>query len=74
MLAGLDAPWIFNGKVERSQRIDAEEFYRPLNGVVIDDADIFNEKLQERKHFYNFARPPAPGGLDLMDRCWMRHW
>ena len=26
-----------NGKVERSHRIDAEEFYRMLDGVVIDD-------------------------------------
>lgn len=36
-----------NGKVERSHRIDAEEFYRLLDGVVIDDADVFNEKLKE---------------------------
>jgi len=36
-----------NGKVERSNRIDKEEFYRMLNGVVIDDANLFNEKLQE---------------------------
>jgi transposase InsO family protein len=27
-----------NGKVQRSHRIDAEEFYRLLDGVVIDDA------------------------------------
>jgi hypothetical protein len=27
-----------NGKVERSHRIDAEEFYRLLDGTVIDDA------------------------------------
>jgi hypothetical protein len=39
-----------NGKVERSHRIDAEEFYRLLNGVVIDDAEVFNEKLQEWEH------------------------
>jgi hypothetical protein len=36
-----------NGKVERSHRIDAEEFYRMLDGVVIDDADVFNNKLRE---------------------------
>ena len=36
-----------NGKVERSHRIDAEEFYRLLDGVVIDDAKVFNDKLQE---------------------------
>ena len=46
-----------NGKVERSHRIDAEEFYRLLEGVVIDDADVFNEKLLEWEHFYNYARP-----------------
>jgi transposase InsO family protein len=35
-----------NGKVERSHRIDSEEFYRLLKGVVIDDAKVFNDKLQ----------------------------
>lgn len=34
-----------NGKVERSHRIDADEFYRMLDGVVVDDAKIFNAKL-----------------------------
>ena len=51
-----------NGKVERSHRIDAEEFYRLLDGVVIDDAEVFNHKLQEWEDFYNFNRPH--GGLD----------
>jgi transposase InsO family protein len=51
-----------NGKVERSHRIDAEEFYRLLDGVVIDDTRLFNEKLQEWEDFYNFHRPH--GGLD----------
>jgi transposase InsO family protein len=46
-----------NGKVERSHRIDAEEFYRMLEGVVIDDTELFNDKLQEWEHFYNFDRP-----------------
>jgi transposase InsO family protein len=36
-----------NGKVERSHRIDAEGFYRMLEGVVIDDTDLFNDRLQE---------------------------
>ncbi|MFJ6565257.1 hypothetical protein ACIQMV_36530 [Streptomyces sp. NPDC091412] len=36
-----------NGKVERSHRIDAEEFYRLLDGVVIDDAEAFNYKWRE---------------------------
>jgi transposase InsO family protein len=50
-----------NGRVERSHRIDAEEFYRMLDGVVIDDAGLFNDKLQEWEDFYNFHRPH--GGL-----------
>jgi transposase InsO family protein/transposase-like protein len=46
-----------NGKVERSHRIDADEFYRMLAGVVIDDTKLFNEKLQEWENFYNYNRP-----------------
>src|SRR6266540_2035100 len=46
-----------NGKVERSHRIDAEEFYRMLDGVVVDDAKLFTTKLQEWEDFYNFERP-----------------
>jgi hypothetical protein len=33
--------------IERSHRIDAEEFYALLDGLVIDDAKIFNNKLKE---------------------------
>jgi transposase InsO family protein len=50
-----------NGKVERSHRIDAEEFYRLLDGVVIDDTQLFNDKLAEWENFYNYHRPH--GGL-----------
>ena len=50
-----------NGKVERSHRIDAEEFYRLLDGVVIDDTKLFNDKLPEWEDFYNYDRPH--GGL-----------
>jgi transposase InsO family protein len=50
-----------NGKVERSHHIDDEEFYRILDGVLIDDAEIFNNKLQESETFYNYHRPH--GGL-----------
>lgn len=46
-----------NGKVERSHRIDEEEFYQMLKGVVIDDSKLFNEKLREWENFYNFQRP-----------------
>lgn len=44
-----------NGK----DRIDQEEFYRMMTGVVIDDADLFNEKLREWEDFYNYKRPHA---------------
>ena len=50
-----------NGKVERSHRIDAEEFYRLLDGAVIDDAKVFNDKLREWEEYYNYDRPH--GGL-----------
>jgi transposase InsO family protein len=50
-----------NGKVERSHRIDAEEFYQLLDGVVIDDTKVFNDKLAEWETFYNYHRPH--GGL-----------
>ena len=51
-----------NGKVERSHRIDAEEFYRLLEGITIDDTDMFNDRLREWEDYYNFERPH--GGLD----------
>jgi transposase InsO family protein len=50
-----------NGKVERSHRIYAEEFYRLLDGVIIDDTNLFNDKLQEWEDYYNYHRPH--GGL-----------
>ena len=58
-----------NGKVERSHRIDNEEFYRQLDGVVIDDTGLFNEKLHEWEDFYNFHRPHGGlGGLTPYER------
>ena len=58
-----------NGKVERSHRTDEEEFYRMLNGVVIDDSSLFNEKLKEWEDFYNYHRPhSAVGGKTLYER------
>lgn len=58
-----------NGKVERSHRIDAEEFYRLLDGVVIDDARVFNDKLKEWEDFYNYNRPHgALGGQTPYER------
>jgi hypothetical protein len=39
-------------------RINAEEFYGLLDGAVIDDAQVFNPKLQEwEDYYYNFHRP-----------------
>ncbi|MEU9015870.1 integrase core domain-containing protein [Streptomyces sp. NPDC048479] len=46
-----------NGKVERSHRIDSEEFYRLLEGQAIDDVNLFNTKLQEWEDYYNYDRP-----------------
>lgn len=46
-----------NGKVERSHRIDSEEFYRLLEGQVIDDVGLFNDRLQQWEDYYNYDRP-----------------
>jgi transposase InsO family protein len=51
-----------NEKVERSHRIDAEEFYRLLDGAVIDDVNIFNVRSKAWQDYYNYDRPH--GGLD----------
>jgi transposase InsO family protein len=45
-----------NGKVERSHRIHSEEFYRLLEGQVIDDTPLFTDKLQEWEDYYNYHR------------------
>jgi transposase InsO family protein len=50
-----------NGKAGRSHRTGAEEFYPMLQGVVIDDTALFNDKLQERQDSCNYHRPH--GGL-----------
>ncbi|WP_211283580.1 integrase core domain-containing protein, partial [Mycobacterium triplex] len=47
--------------IERSHRIDAEEFYRLIDGVVEDDTGLFNQKLKEWEDYYNYHRPH--GGL-----------
>ena len=48
-----------NGKVERSHRIDKEEFYQLL--TYTDDVDL-NKKLEAWENFYNFNRPQAFDG------------
>jgi transposase InsO family protein len=50
-----------NGKVERSHRIDQEEFYRQLKGVVMHGTEEYNQRLDEWERFYNYSRPH--GGL-----------
>jgi transposase InsO family protein len=44
-----------NGKVERGQKTDKEEFYRTLN---LKDSKLdLTFKLKEWEHFYNYSRP-----------------
>ena len=52
-----------NGKVERSHRIDDQEFYQLLdkNGIS-DNIILYNEKLREWEDYYNLHRPH--GALD----------
>ncbi len=52
-----------NGKVERSHRIDDQEFYQLLDkDGISDDIHLFNEKLREWEDYYNYHRPH--GALD----------
>ena len=47
-----------NGKVERSHRVDNQEFYQLLDKRGIsDDIRLFNDKLREWEDYYNFHRP-----------------
>lgn len=55
--------------MERSHRIDAEEFYRMPSGVVVDDIQFFNAELPEWEHFYSFEQPHgALGGQTPYER------
>ena len=53
-----------NGKVERSHRVDKQEFYQLLdkNGIG-DDIHLFNDKLREWEAYHNYHRPL--GALDV---------
>ena len=52
-----------NGKVERSHRVDDQEFYQLLDrDGVTDDIHLFNAKLREWEDYYNYHRPH--GALD----------
>jgi transposase InsO family protein len=47
-----------NGKVERSHRVDDQEFYQMLDrDGITDDIRLFNEKLKEWEDYYNYHRP-----------------
>ncbi len=47
-----------NGKVERSHRVDDQEFYQPLDrDGVSDDIHLLNQKLRESEDYYNYHRP-----------------
>jgi transposase InsO family protein len=52
-----------NGKVERSHRVDEQEFYQLLDkDGVTDNIHLFNDKLREWEDYYNYHRPH--GALD----------
>ena len=58
-----------NGKVERSHRIDSDEFYKLLEGEVLDDTRLFAERLQQWEDHYNYDRPHgALGGQTPYER------
>jgi transposase InsO family protein len=47
-----------NGKVERSHRVDDQEFYQLLDkDGISDDIHLFNAKLKEWEDYYNYHRP-----------------
>ena len=47
-----------NGKVERSHRVDDQEFYQLIDqGGISDDIHLFNDKLREWEDYYNYHRP-----------------
>jgi len=47
-----------NGKVERSHRVDGQEFYQLLDrDGISDDIHLFNQKLREWEDYYNYHRP-----------------
>jgi len=59
-----------NGKVERSHRVDDQEFYQLLDqDGISDDIHLFNDKLREWENYYNCHRPHgALGGQTPYER------
>ena len=51
------------------QTDDGAEFYRLLDGVFIDDSELFRNKLQGWEDYYNYHRPHgALGGQTPYER------
>jgi hypothetical protein len=49
---------LMDGKVERSHRVDDQEFYQLLDpDGITGDVHLFNEKLKEWEDYYNYHRP-----------------
>jgi transposase InsO family protein len=77
-LEGLDIRHVYirprsphlNGKVERSHRVDDQEFYQLLDEKgITDDIHLFNEKLRAWEDYYNDHRPHgALGGQTPYER------
>jgi transposase InsO family protein len=63
-----------NGKVERSHRVDDQEFYQLLDqDGISDDIHLFNEKLREWEDYYNYHRPHgALGGQTPYERLFAK--
>ena len=59
-----------NGKVERSHRVDDQEFYQLLDADgICDDIHLLNDKLREWEDYYNYHRPHgALGGQTPYER------
>jgi transposase InsO family protein len=59
-----------NGKVERSHRVDDQEFYQLLDkDGISEDIHLFNKKLREWEDYYNYHRPHgALGGQTPFER------
>ena len=55
-----------NCNVERSHRIDDQEFYQPRQDGITDDIHLFDKKLREWEEYYIYHRPH--GALDGQQR------
>ena len=56
-----ETPLLLQGRMSVMQFVCRlqTQFYRLVEGVVIDDSAVPNAKLREWEHFYNFERPHA---------------